>query len=598
MLGHKQSRCSLTREEILKLRILSRRYNEYSFGEIDCNEREQLKQVKQNPTDVVFIDRILSTLSPAFGKLLEHWDFLHADQKTLKGLKEYIAKIEGDIKSSSSGEPLAQAYFVKQRQNRPKRSKEEIAELKKKTKCNKCGVKGHWAAECQANNKEDSTNNEAKGDIAQTSKPWLAMVSCSNTSYLTGKDSLKDYWIADSGASAHMCNNLDWFTDIEMFPKADKAMVGDSRELAILGKGQVRVEAKVNSGTSQALLKNVLYIPELAANLFSVGKASENNLRVVFWEKQVEFLLDGETKVAHGKQLMNNLYLMDMVATKQQNHTAYFCQIERTLQEWHNTLGHANTDRINQLLTNGNYEISLSKLKTSTECDTCPAGKAHRVSHPSLTHGASKVGERIFIDLEGPINVPAQSSSGAKYYLLCKDEFSSMTYIYLAQDKKEISLKLAKFIAEFEIKTNERIQRIHSDNGSEFINKNVEMLLATENIIHETSACYTPQQNGRIERQIQTINQMVRTMLFSSGLPASLWDEASKTACFIQNILPNSTTKDKTPLEIACNRKPRFKHLCEFGRQVQVMIDGHYLHKFEPRTTPGFVVGFIKRSNI
>ena len=99
-----------------------------------------------------------------------------------------------------------------------------------------------------------------------------------------------------------------------------------------------------------------------------------------------------------------------------------------------------------------------------------------------------------------------------------------------------------------------------------------------------------------IEREIQSITQMARTILLSSEVPPTLWDEAIKTACFIRNRSPNKIV-DTSPYETATKRKPALSHLCEFGRQIHVVIDDHYLRKFDPRTEEGFVVGFTMRSN-
>lgn len=84
-------------------------------------------------------------------------------------------------------------------------------------------------------------------------------------------------------------------------------------------------------------------------------------------------------------------------------------------------------------------------------------------------------------------------------------------------------------------------------------------------------------------------------MLLSADVPPTLWDEALKTANFIRNRLPNKTAAS-SPYEVVTRRRPSLSHLCEFGKQVHVVIDDHYLRKFAPRTEEGFVVGFTMRS--
>jgi transposase InsO family protein len=58
-----------------------------------------------------------------------------------------------------------------------------------------------------------------------------------------------------------------------------------------------------------------------------------------------------------------------------------------------------------------------------------------------------------------------------------------------------------------------RIKKIRSDNGTEFKNSQIEGFLKEEDIKHEFSSPYTPQQNGVVERKNRTLLDMARTML-------------------------------------------------------------------------------------
>jgi transposase InsO family protein len=58
-----------------------------------------------------------------------------------------------------------------------------------------------------------------------------------------------------------------------------------------------------------------------------------------------------------------------------------------------------------------------------------------------------------------------------------------------------------------------RINKIRSNNGTEFKNSQIEGFLEQEGIRHEFSSPYTPQQNGVVERNNMTILDMARTLL-------------------------------------------------------------------------------------
>ncbi|GKD73810.1 zinc finger, CCHC-type containing protein [Tanacetum coccineum] len=68
-------------------------------------------------------------------------------------------------------------------------------------------------------------------------------------------------------------------------------------------------------------------------------------------------------------------------------------------------------------------------------------------------------------------------------------------------------------------------------------------------IIHETTAPYTPQQNGVAERKNRALKEMVNSMLSYSGLSEGFWGEAMLTACYLLNRVPNKRNKT-TPYEL------------------------------------------------
>ncbi|GJZ88716.1 zinc finger, CCHC-type containing protein [Tanacetum coccineum] len=68
-------------------------------------------------------------------------------------------------------------------------------------------------------------------------------------------------------------------------------------------------------------------------------------------------------------------------------------------------------------------------------------------------------------------------------------------------------------------------------------------------IYHETTAPYTPQQNGVAERKNRALKEIVNDMLSYSGLSDGFWGEAMLTACYLLNMVPNKRNKT-TPYEL------------------------------------------------
>ena len=92
-------------------------------------------------------------------------------------------------------------------------------------------------------------------------------------------------------------------------------------------------------------------------------------------------------------------------------------------------------------------------------------------------------------------------------------------------------------------------------------------MIAKYDYILEPTGAYTPEQNGMAERPNQTLGQMTRCLLHSSGLDDRYWSHAILHAVYIKNRLPHNSIK-KTPYEAYHGRQPNLNHLRCFGSKV------------------------------
>jgi len=79
-----------------------------------------------------------------------------------------------------------------------------------------------------------------------------------------------------------------------------------------------------------------------------------------------------------------------------------------------------------------------------------------------------------------------------------------------------------------------KIKMLHSDNGGEFVSKKFDAFLTECGIQRQTSAPYSPQQNGVAEHANRTIMECARSMILAQGLELEFWGEAVNTALYIK----------------------------------------------------------------
>ena len=90
---------------------------------------------------------------------------------------------------------------------------------------------------------------------------------------------------------------------------------------------------------------------------------------------------------------------------------------------------------------------------------------------------------------------------------------------HILKKKCQVGEAFKKFIIDIETQTGEKIMKIRSDNGKEYVNKNLTSALNQKGIKHELTVPYNPAQNGRTERLNRILKEKSRCMLLDAGLP-------------------------------------------------------------------------------
>jgi hypothetical protein len=92
-----------------------------------------------------------------------------------------------------------------------------------------------------------------------------------------------DWPFADSGASQHMSDQRWMFTTFHAVKKGSYHVKGIGSEncpLQATGKGDICIKSKVNGEWRNNIIYDVLFVPKLGANSFSVRAATKRGLKV------------------------------------------------------------------------------------------------------------------------------------------------------------------------------------------------------------------------------------------------------------------------------------------------------------------------------
>uniref|UniRef100_A0A0A1X768 Retrovirus-related Pol polyprotein from transposon TNT 1-94 n=1 Tax=Zeugodacus cucurbitae TaxID=28588 RepID=A0A0A1X768_ZEUCU len=442
-----------------------------------------------------------------------------------------------------------------------------------KGKCFGCGMRGHTIAQCKRKAKQQ-TNQSVKlyeGDNELSYAVYAATVGVK-------KD--KHAWCVDSGATTHMCCDKNMF--ISFIKKQEKIMLAADNFTYSQGVGTVKIRT-----TECALeLRDVLFVPSLKMNFYSVSKAMKYRHTVLFKDFCVEIKnTKGSTLLR--AQLQDKLFIFYAQMNVPEN------MLHNMM--WHNRYGHINFESLKQIVDN-NLVRGLNKIdiNSKTNCDTCNKSKICAVPFPKKCERETKqILELVHTDVCGPINV--KSVGGARYFLTFIDDFSRMIFIYSIKEKSEVFEKFKTFKNMVENQTQKTIKKLRSDNGTEYTNNKFSEFLKECGIKRQLTVPYTPQQNGVAERVNRTIVEMARSLLVHANLKEELWGEAVHTAVYIRNRAPTKLLKHTTPYEVWYNKKPSVKHLRVFGARA-FSLDKTHRGKFSAKGKEYVFVGYSEIS--
>ena len=168
------------------------------------------------------------------------------------------------------------------------------------------------------------------------------------------------------------------------FTNPELVGLGDGRTVKALGTGDVKFISTLPQNKIIGWMKNVLYVPDLTSNLFSVRATANQGNVVSFgrkcWIKNSRKRLVG-TGSAAGKLYKLNCKVLKSL--KEEANVAGEKEASEKMDLWHRRLAHVNTGQLRQLASQAEG-IDIPLKGKPSFCEACVEGKMHRLPHPPL----------------------------------------------------------------------------------------------------------------------------------------------------------------------------------------------------------------------
>lgn len=456
---------------------------------------------------------------------------------------------------------------------------------------------------------EESSDNESLVYDSEVTAV-AAIVATSTIAQTPRKDRslTRNDIIFDSGASKHFFNDLSLFKDLKTLskPVGFSQAVGKS---SLEQSGTVDLELKYKGKKTLLTLHNVFYSPKSDTNLISAerlwlkkeihldrpsGLVMRNGIPIGSVESVYSVLAFKNAKAIHASSPPQYIRLAAPATAKPQADTM----------KWHQRLGHV-----------GSKILSLTKAKLSGlelidtaelgHCEPCKLARSQRIVSRIHRQRPNHALDEVHIDLVGSITPP--DLYGNQWILMITDARTRYRWAIPMKRKEDTSETLKSWLRMIHTAYKKTPVLIFTDGGKEFKNKDLEHTADAEGIRWDTSAPYTPEQNGIAESSNKVILSKARTMIIEAGFLIRLWNFAVQHSQYITNRIVNIGTKE-IPLydfksDLGLTTSPiDHTNTMRFGCKAYKHIDKNdpksvKSAKFAPRADVYWFVGFQKNTS-
>ena len=292
------------------------------------------------------------------------------------------------------------------------------------------------------------------------------------------------------------------FSEYNKVANGEKLFMGNATSSNVEGKGIVKMKFTYRKIVN---LVDVLHVPDIRNNLVSSPLARKVS-KLMF--ESDKFVLTKEGMYVGKGYLADGLFKLNVMVTNDKNKDKVSAYMVDIYHLWHSRLGHVNSRSLHRMVHLGiipKFEIDFKK-----KCEVCVESKFARQSYKSVQEISNELLGLIHSDLCDFKFIATRG--GKNYFITFIDDCSKYFYVYLIHSKDEAFEKFKTYKAEVENQLERKIKALRLDRGGEYKSNEFSDYCALHAIIHQTSAPFTPQQNGVAERKNRTLKDMMNSM--------------------------------------------------------------------------------------
>ncbi|KAJ1530276.1 hypothetical protein ONE63_005198 [Megalurothrips usitatus] len=417
------------------------------------------------------------------------------------------------------------------------------ADKKKEATCFFCKKKGHFKKDCKkfkAWKEKQQKETAALAVVNDKVQVERCMLSSVDVALLT---SSKSDWYIDSGASTHMCGEEAMFSKLSNTHNRREVHVANNEILRTHGLGEVTLRGEFGP----VRIKEVLFVPGIAANLLSVSGMLDKGMDVKFSKTGCIISKEGEAWLSARRK--NGLFIINQGDCPRTSELRALLTVDQKV--WHRRLGHLGAKSMQKIQEKlGNVTVRLN----AEPCEVCLEGKMRRKPFPDSESRSDDLLDLVHSDIMGPLKIA--SFGGARYVLVFVDDHSRKIFAYVLKHKSETFETFKKFKAMVETQAGRKLKVFRTDNGTEFLSNNF------------------------------------KSYYESNGLDKRFWAESVMCTVYLRNRSPSAPLKGIIPEEIWSGKAVDLSNLRIFGSAAYVLVPRELRGKLDPRSKKMIFVGY------